>query len=118
MKIALRNFYSFGKAELSPDIINALKSKDLKTRVTAGIKPLVGKYVAARLNLMKLSTEEKQEWNKKLMERIQEGTKLYGKLRSTEEGRQLGWMFYGGCGACDGTKAGCEKVLISKKSEK
>ena len=109
---------AFGKAELSPDIIKALKSKDLQTRVTAGIKPLVGKYVAARLDQMKLSTEEKQEWNKKLMERVQQGTRLYAKLRFTDEGKQLGWMFYGGCGACDGTKAGCDKVLSPKAPAK
>ncbi|MCE9562394.1 MAG: hypothetical protein K8U57_10100 [Planctomycetes bacterium] len=109
---------AFGKGELAPEIVKAFKSEDLQTRVKEGIQPLVGKYVAAHLAKMNLSAEEKQEWSKKLKERVKEGTSLHLKLRATEEGRLLGWSFYGGCGACLGTSAACRKVLTEKKTER
>lgn len=109
---------AFGKGELAPEIVKAFKSDSLPTRVKEGIQPLVAKYVAAHLAKMNLSAEEKQEWSKRLKERVQEGTSLYGKLRATEEGRLLGWSFYGGCGACLGTSSACSKVLTPTKSEK
>ncbi|MBA4190960.1 MAG: hypothetical protein C0467_23485 [Planctomycetaceae bacterium] len=108
---------AFGKGELSPEIVKAFKSDILQTRVKEGIQPLVGKYVAAHLAKMNLSAEEKQEWSKKLMERVEQGTSLYNKFRAGE-GRLLGWSFYGGCGACLGTAGACKTVLAEKKPEK
>ena len=105
---------AFGKAELSPEIVKAFQSKDLQTRVKQGVRPLVGKYVAAHLNKMNLSAEEKQEWSKKLLERVEQGTSLYTKFRATEEGKLLGWSFYGGCGACTGTKEACDTLIAPK----
>lgn len=109
---------TFGKAALSDAIVQALKSDDLKIRVVGGIRPLVEKYVAARLNKMNLSAEERQEWSRKLTDRVGQGTKKYGQLRATEAGRLLGWGFYGGCGACTGTEAACKTVLAPRNSDK
>ena len=109
---------TFGKDGLSPEIIKALKSDSLRTRVLSGIQPLVAKYVGAHMKQMNLTDEQKAELTKKLMTRVNEGTDMYSKLRETEEGRKLGWLFYGGCGACGGTKDACSNVLAPKTPEK
>ncbi len=102
---------TFGSGGLAPEIANALKSKQLPVRVKEGISPLVKKYVSARLAKMNLSNEQKQEWQAKLHERTTQGGKLYSAFRFTPLGRELGWGFYGGCGACLGTEAACKTTL-------
>ena len=102
---------TFGSGGLSAEIANALKSKELPTRVKQGISPLVQKYVSARLAKMNLSPEQKQEWDAKLRERAGQGGKLYSAYRFTPAGKELGWNFYGGCGACGGTEAACKTTL-------
>jgi hypothetical protein len=97
--------------------VKAFKSDSLPTRAKEGIQPLVGKYVAAHLVKMNLSAEEKQEWSKKLMERVERRTSLYMKFRSGE-GKPIGWSFYGGFGACGGTASACKTVLAETKTEK
>ena len=102
---------TLGNGGLAPEIADALKSKELVIRVKEGISPLVQKYVSARLTKMNLSAEQKQEWDAKLRVLAGQGGQLYAAFRVTPLGKELGWSFYGGCGACRGTEEACKTTL-------
>lgn len=105
---------TFGKG-LDAKVVADLKSPTAMTRLQA-LQPLVKTWVERKLTSMRLSPEEKAEWEKKIGERSRQGkAELSNRLGKDEDYK--GWSTYWGCAACNGSVRGCSAVKVAGKKE-
>lgn len=89
---------TFGKG-VDARIVEGLKSPEARTRVYT-LGGLIRPWIAARVELLKLSKEKQDELVVTLLKFKEEANTKLGKLRS-EDPLYKDWMFYGGCQACE-----------------
>jgi hypothetical protein len=103
---------SFGKG-LEAKLESGLRSEYLITRQRA-LAVVVQRWVGRRLDLMRLSPEEKSEWSRRLQERSMQGKARLRELMAREPWYK-GWSMYYGCAACNGTTDACRALRASGK---
>jgi hypothetical protein len=91
---------------LGPGIVAQLKSAERADR-RAAIQTLVTTWVSRRLESMRLTAEEREEWAKGIEEGRRQGM---GFLRQYQGGGPKGpYADWKGCPVCDGTAGACKK---------
>ncbi len=100
---------TFGKVEIKPALLAALKNESVFTRIQA-MGSLVQPWIERRLALMRLDAKEMAEWKAKLLARAKEGGELFNRLKR-EKGTsyEKDWQFYGGCQACEAVERAVNK---------
>ena len=100
---------TFGKMEVKPELLTALKSDSVFTRIQA-MGRLVQPWIERRLALMRLDAKEMAEWKAKLLARAKEGGELFDRLKR-EKGStyEKDWQFYAGCQACEAVERAVNK---------
>jgi hypothetical protein len=89
---------TFGKS-FDPKILGELKSNDARTRVYA-LGSMIRPWIAARVDLLKLSKEKQEELVATLLKFKGEANTKLSALRQSDP-LYKDWIFYGGCQACE-----------------
>lgn len=99
---------TFGKA-FDAKTAKLLKSAKPGTRLKA-LAPLVQKWTKRRLEMMRLSKAEAEQWNRKLAAHARTGKGFLLAYLGKDEAYK-GWSPYWGCAACNGTTWAAGEVL-------
>jgi len=91
---------TFG-AGLDDATIKGLKSPTDEER-RAALEKLIQRWVAQRLDSMRLTAEERAEWTRQIDQRRKEGMKQLESFTSGKDSRHAGWEV---CPSCDGSAA-------------
>lgn len=100
---------TFGRAKPDPELLKALRSEDVYTRIRA-MGGLVRPWIEKRLAMMRLTEAETKEWKDRLLKRVEEGDRQFKKLKQTEGTvYSKHWLFYDGCQACKAVEGAVKK---------
>lgn len=94
---------TFGKGDVDPKVIEALKSDKASIRVYA-MGSLVQPWIKKKLLDLKISDEQKVAFQQRLTKLVREGEELTGSHRRNDPEYGSDWLFYGSCQACEAVK--------------
>jgi len=89
---------TFGAKKVDPKLLEALRSKEARTRVFA-MGSFVQPWIKAKLHTLDLSVEDKTRLMKGLINLADEGKRLTQEHRKSDPD-YFDWRFYGACQAC------------------